>query len=76
MNAFIQSEFCYCPLNWMFCSRCYDNNIKRIIQRTLREFKTNCVSKFEELSQLSDEKFIFQRCINTLRTNDNRYLQY
>ena len=37
MRVFIESQFCYCPLVWMFChSRKLNNRINRIHERGLR----------------------------------------
>ena len=36
MKAFIESQFGYCPLVWMFHSRRLNNKINRIHERTLR----------------------------------------
>ena len=33
MSAFIESQFCYCPLVWMFCSRKMNHKINRIQER-------------------------------------------
>ena len=35
-NAFIMSQFSYCPLIWMFHSRAMKHRINRIHERTLR----------------------------------------
>ena len=35
-NAFIMSQFSYCPLIWMFHSRAMEHRINRIHERTLR----------------------------------------
>ena len=36
MKPFIESQFGYCPLIWMFYSRGLDNKINRIHERALR----------------------------------------
>ena len=36
MKAFIESQFGYCPLIWMFHSRTLNNRINRLHERTLR----------------------------------------
>jgi len=49
MNAFMTSQFSYCPLIWMFHSLKTDLKISRIHERPLRlAFKDN-VSTFEQL---------------------------
>ena len=49
MNAFIESQFSYCPLVWMFCSRTMDTKINRIHERALRLVYQDYESTFEEL---------------------------
>ena len=36
MKAFIESQFAYCPLNWMFHSREINNKINKLHERALR----------------------------------------
>ena len=49
MNAFISSQFSYCPLLWMCHSRTLNNKINKIHERALRiVFKDNN-STFEDL---------------------------
>ena len=36
MTAFIESQFSYCPLIWMFCARKMNRRINRIHERALR----------------------------------------
>ena len=50
MKAFIQSQFGYCPLVWMFCSRTINALINRIDERSLRIVYNNYVSTFNELT--------------------------
>ena len=38
-QSMIKSQFSYCPLSWMFCSRKSNNIIKKIHQRSLRMTK-------------------------------------
>ena len=49
MNAFITSQFGYCPLVWMFHSREMNNRINRIHERSLRIVYKNKQSTFQEL---------------------------
>ena len=49
MKAFMESQFSYCPLIWMFHSRKLNNRINGIHERALRvAFADNC-SSFEDL---------------------------
>ena len=49
LRTFIESQFSYCPLVWMFCSRAMDNKINRIHERALRLVYQDYTSNFEEL---------------------------
>ena len=42
MNAFIFSQFGYCPLVWMFHNRKLNNHINNIHKRALRKFFRDC----------------------------------
>ena len=46
MKAFTESQFAYCPLVWMFCSRMFCNNLHR---RALRIVYNDHSSAFEDL---------------------------
>ena len=49
MNAFVVSQFTYCPLVWMFHDRFVDTKINKIHWRALRiAYKDSC-SSFEDL---------------------------
>ena len=49
MKAFIESQFGYCPLVWMFHSRGINNKINRIHERALRITYNNKSSSFQDL---------------------------
>ena len=49
MKAFIESQFGYCPLVWMFCGRQTNARINRIRERALRAVYNDEISSFEEL---------------------------
>ena len=49
MKSFIESQFSYCPLVWMFCDRNSNNKINRIHERALRIVYNDNTSSFEEL---------------------------
>ena len=44
MKAFIESQFAYCPLIWMYCQRSSNNRINHLQERTYRSEST-----FEDL---------------------------
>ena len=49
MKAFVESQFSYCPLIWMFHSRGLNNKINRIHERALRITFNDKSSTFQEL---------------------------
>ena len=49
MKSFIESQFGYCPLIWMFHNRTLNNRINRIHERALRLVYKDNISTFEEL---------------------------
>ena len=49
MKSFIESQFTYCPLIWMFCSRSMNNRINRLHERALRIVYNDYANSFESL---------------------------
>ena len=49
MRSFIESQFSYCPLIWMFCSRKMNKKINHIHERALRLVYDDYMTPFEEL---------------------------
>ncbi len=49
LKTFIESQFSYCPLIWMFCSRKLNRKINHIHERALRLVYNDYMSSFEEL---------------------------
>ena len=49
MKAFIMSQFSYCPLIWMFCSRKMNKKINYIHERVLRLIYNDYTNTFEDL---------------------------
>ena len=60
MKAFIESQFSYCPLIWMFHSRTMNNRINRLHERALRLVYKNENLSFEELLEV-DGSFMFMK---------------
>ena len=56
MTAFIESQFNYCPLIWMFHSRTLNNKINRLHERALRIVYSDYKSSFCELLE-KDKSF-------------------
>ena len=68
MNTFIQSQFNYCPLIWMFHCRTINNKINRLHERALRLVYKNDNLTFHELLQLDGSVTIHQRNLQKLAT--------
>ena len=68
MKAFIESQFSYCPLIWMFHSRKLNNRINRIHERALRIAYSDSNSSFEELLKQDDSFTIHERNLQRLAT--------
>ena len=69
-NAFIMSQFSYCPLIWMFHSRAMEHRINRIHERTLRLIYPNQHQlAFKELLEESNTVSIHQRNLQILATD-------
>ena len=66
MNSFIESQFGYCPLVWMFCSRSINNKINRIHERALRITYNNKSSSCQGLLGKDNSVTIHHRNIRTL----------
>ena len=66
MNAFINSQFGYCPLVWMFHSRSLNNRINRIQERALRIVYNDNLSTFNELLLRDGYVTIHERNIQIL----------
>ena len=49
MNAFFKAQFNYCPIIWMFHSRCLNNKINRLHESFLRMTYNDKILNFEEL---------------------------
>ena len=60
MKAFIESQFGYCPLVWMFHSRGINNKINRIHERALR-ITYNNKSSFQDLLDKDNSVTIHHR---------------
>ena len=49
MKAFIESQFAYCPLVWVFCQRSSNTRINHLQERALRIVYNDNASTFEDL---------------------------
>ena len=66
MKAFIESQFGYCPLIWMFCGRNLNNRINHLHERSLRIVYNDYESSFQELLELDNSVSIHHRNIRLL----------
>ena len=65
-NALIKSQFSYCPLVWMFCSRQTNNIINKIHERDLRIVLSDYFSDSETMLLNMNDITIHHRNIKTL----------
>ena len=68
MNAFIYSQFIYCPLVWMLHRRNLNNRINNIHERALRIVYRDYESTFQQLLQQNKSVSIYQRSLQILAT--------
>ena len=66
MKAFIESQFGYCPLVWMFCGRQENNRINHLYESALRILHNDYKSTFENLLELDHSVCIHRRNIRLL----------
>ena len=66
MKAFIESQFGYCPLIWMFHSRTLNNRINRLHERALRLVYKNSHLTFENLLHKDNSFTIHHRNLQKL----------
>ena len=68
LKAFVNSQFGYCPLIWMFHNRTLNNRINRIHERALRIVYRDKTSNFTELLQTDNAVTAHQRNLQVLAT--------
>ena len=74
MKAFIESQFNYCPLIWMLCSRTLNNKINHIHERTLRTVYSDYNPSCYELLYKDDTFTIHQKYVQNLEIEIYKYL--
>ena len=65
-NALTKSQFSYCPLVWMFCSRQINNMINKIHERAFKIVLNDRISDFETMLRNINDITIYHRNIQTL----------
>ena len=65
-NALIKSQFSFCPLVWMLCSKQSNNMINKILERALRIVLNDHISDFETMPRNTYDITIRHRKIQTL----------
>ena len=68
LKAFIESQFSYCPLVWMFHSRTLNNRINNLHERALPLVYKNPKFSFEELLEMDNMFTIHHRNLQKLAT--------
>jgi hypothetical protein len=68
LKTFIESQFSYCPLVWMFCSREMNMKINHIHERALRLVYFDYKLSFEELLRKDKSISIHHRNIHNVAT--------
>ena len=68
MKAFIESQFGYCPLVWMFHSRTINNRINALHEKALRLVYNDSTLSFENLLSLDKSFTIHHRNLQKLAT--------
>ena len=66
LKTFIESQFSYCPLVWMFCNRNMNRKINHIHERALRLVYNDYRSSFEELLRNDKSVLIHHRNIHSV----------
>ena len=66
LKSFIESQFSYCPLIWMFCSREMNRRINHIHERALRLVYDDYITSFEDLLIRDKSVSIHHRNIQTV----------
>ena len=66
MKAFIESQFAYCPLIWMFCQRSSNTQINHLHERALRIVYNDNESTFEDLLKKDNSVSVHHKNIRLL----------
>ena len=66
MKDFVESQFGYCPLIWMYPSRTLNNKINELHERALRLVYKNNTSSFEELLAMDNSYTVHHKNLQKL----------
>ena len=75
MPSFTKSQFSYCRLIWMFCSRTSMNKLNNNHEKYLRLVTNDYDSNFDELRESSHELSIHKTCSSWLMIEVFKYIQ-
>ena len=76
MNAFINSQFSYCPLIWMSHSRTINSLLNSIHERALRIVYKDNTSSFAQLLEKSGSVCIHHKNLQTLAVELSKALNH
>ena len=74
LSSFIISQFSYCPLIWMFCSKKSTKKINAVHETSLRIILNDYESPYPILLEEAHHITFTQRCINSLMIKLYKYL--
>ena len=69
MKNFIESQFAYCPLVWVYCDKTSDNRINHLHERAFRMSYSVNVSTFQKLLEKDNSVTIYVRNLRILKKN-------
>ena len=75
-NAFVLSNFYYCPLIWMFCYKGLGNKIDTVHKRALRAVTGTFDQSLDDMLCLYNDKTIHQRNLTVLATEVYKCLSH
>ena len=75
INSVIKSQFSYCPLIWMFCSRFLNNSLNHIHKRALRLIYDDHTRSFQDKVETRNEKTIHKKNLECLAKEIYKFLR-